>query len=331
MKQNGYHELNPLIRARELELLSGETFERLVQAKTIEETGEILRSTHYAYLVHENFDQDFDKNLLTGQTELLNWLVEAAPEKEIVWVYTMRYTFHNLKVLTKAEALGEDLDHLYLPDGFYSLHTLKEAIRSGTSNQLPASVMETILEVKEHISGSNVLQGIDVIYDRQFLKEQRVLGEKLGYPELLDEIICFIDLTNFVTLARGLQQNRGIPFMTTVLSSSGDIPKNTLLGFAERPQTEFIQFMQQSAYGEILAPALQSDKIDYVQMERCKDNYLTEKYVQAQTQAFGPLPLLAFLNAKEVEQKNLRLIITAKVSGIGLPKIRERMREAYGA
>lgn len=330
MKQTGYHELNPLIRGKELELLNKDVFERLIQASTMEEIGEILKTTHYAYLIYPGFEHDFDKNIEKGQDELYSWLVELVPEKEVVWIYTMRFTFHNLKALTKGEVLGQDFDHLFTPDGFYSLQMLKEAIHTGTSDQLPESVMKSILEVKEYMQESNVLQGIDVIYDRQFLTEQRTLGEKLGYPELLDEIISFIDLTNFITLTRGIQQKRSVPFMTAVLSSSGSIPKETLLPFVEKDGSEFIQFMQKSSYGDVLAPAFQGNKVDLVAMERIKDDSLTGKYQLAQTQAFGPLPLLAFLNAKEVERKNLQLIITGKRSGIETSKIRERLRDIDG-
>lgn len=48
----------------------------------------------------------------------------------------MRYTFHNLKVLTKAEMTNQNLDHLYIDDGFYSLETLKDAIHTQVSNEL---------------------------------------------------------------------------------------------------------------------------------------------------------------------------------------------------
>lgn len=327
MKETGYHELNPLVRGKELELLNKDVFERLLQAETLEEIGEILKSTHYASLIHPGFEHDFEQNLAKSQEQSLTELIELVPEKEVIWVYTMRFTFHNLKVLNKAEVLNQNFDDLYIPDGLYSLKTLKEAIHVESSDQLPDAVMDCIHEVKKYLEESNVLQGIDVICDRYFLREQRRLGEKLGYPELLDEIISFIDLTNFIILARGLQQKRSVPFMTAVLSSSGSIEKEELLTFVDQDVTKLIQFMKQSSYGEILAPALKGDEIDFVQLESIKDNFLTNKYESAQIQAFGPMPLLAFLNAKEVERKNLQLIITGKKSGIKAGAIQERMRD----
>lgn len=329
--KTSYHELNPLIRGRELELLSTEDFERMIQAESAAAVGEILKTTIYSPYIYDGFEQDFEKNLQKDQAKLFSWLKEAAPEPEIVWIYTMRYTFHNLKVLTKAELTGKNLDHLFIYDGFYSLETVKDAIHTQTSAELPQSVMDSIEEVKEYAEESTILQGIDVIYDRHFLKEQRRLGEKLGYQELLDEIIAFIDLTNLTTTARGILQKRTRGFMTAVLSSSGSISKETLLGFVEGDLEIFTSFLLTTDYGELLAPAIKEGKIDLVSAERIKDDYLSSLYQAAQTQAFGPLPLLAFLNAKEIESKNLRLLVVGKRSFFEEEKIRERMRQIYGA
>lgn len=70
----------------------------------------------------------------------------------------MRYTFHNLKVLTKAEMTNQNLDHLYIDDGFYSLETLKDAIHTQVSNELPESIMDSIREVRDYFEESTILQ-----------------------------------------------------------------------------------------------------------------------------------------------------------------------------
>ncbi|WP_416207857.1 V-type ATPase subunit [Enterococcus sp. HY326] len=326
---NSYHELNPLIRTKELELLTQADFDNLLNAPDLQRMGQILHNTHYSDLVYQGFEHKIDQGLAKDQASLFDWLVEVAPEKEVVWIYTMRFTFHNLKVLTKAQVINKNLDHLFVPDGFYSLENLKAAIQSGESDVLPPAVMDSIREVRQYFVEATILQGIDVIYDREFLRQQRILGDQLGYPDLLEEIIAFIDLTNLITLGRGLRQGRTVAFMTTVLSSSGSIEKTDLLQYVEGSLTEFIAFLKETEYGEVIAPAITDNEINFVELEKIKDNYLSDKYLRAQVQAFGPLPLLAFLNTKEVERKNLQLIVTGKRNGIAKEVIRERMRATY--
>lgn len=326
-----YHELNPLIRGKELELLSNETFERLIQASSINEIKEILNTTSYHSTIDERFENDFEQKLANEQSQLFSWLHEVSPEPQIIWIYTMRYTFHNLKVLTKAKMTNKNLNHLFINDGFYSIGTLKDAIQTYMSTELPKSVLASIREVHEYFKESAILQGIDVIYDRYFFEEQRRLGEQLGYQELLKAIISFIDLTNISTMARGIQQRRSLGFMTTVISSFGSIPKEAFLIFVQGEMTDYLAFLEETDYQTMLKPVIHDKEIDLVRFEQIKDNYLSSLYQEAQTQAFGPLPLLALLNAKEIERKNLRVIITGKKNHFSKKCIRERMRQVYDA
>ena len=81
-----YHELNPLIRGRELELISKDTFEQMIQTDSIDSLGEILQSTIYQPYIYEGFDKEFEVNLSQERSKLFQWLKESAPEPEIVWI-----------------------------------------------------------------------------------------------------------------------------------------------------------------------------------------------------------------------------------------------------
>ncbi|GCF92224.1 V-type ATPase subunit C [Enterococcus florum] len=330
MKQYSYHELNPLIRLKELELIPAEMMERLVQAKDVQEVGELLKTTIYAEHVNEDFEDTFEESLSEEQAKLIKELVEIAPDPRIVWVYTMRFTYHNLKAVTKAELLHQDFDDLFIFDGFYTLDQIKSAVKTGVASGLPAEVMNSIQEVKEHFEESNNLQGVDIIFDRVYLRCMRSLGETLDSPELLQEIISFIDFSNIVMLGRGIRQKRSKNFISTVLSSQGSIPKEELLAVVDESFHRFTEFLLTTDYAEVVQPLIKDGEIDLTQLERIRDNYATDHFARAQVQAFGPLPLLALLNAKEVEIKNLRLIIVGKKVGLTEEQLRERMRDSYG-
>lgn len=330
MSQPMYHQLNPLIRLKENELLTPEVFQQLVEANDFKQIENILSGTVYGKYLEDNFEKDFEKSLDQELLTTFSELAEAAPNPDLVWIYTMRYTFHNLKVLTKAFYTENNYDDLYLPDGIYEAEELKHAVETGKSSVLPKSLLKSILEVRDYMEESSIMQGIDVIYDRQFLTEQRRLADELDYPALTKEIIAFIDLTNIGIALRCLAQNRTQGFMSTVLSSSGSIPKDTLMSFAEKDLAAFVDFVKASEYGDLLTPAFESEEIDHGRLELIKDNYLTGLLDGAQTIAFGPLPLLAFLNGKDIEVKNLRLILVGKRSGFTKEQIKERMRMTYG-
>ncbi len=86
--------------------------------------------------------------------------------------------------------------------------------------------------------------------------------------------------------------------------------------------------MKQTGYQEALLPLLQETTIDFAALALVKDDLVTQQFVAAE--ALGPMPLLAFLNAKTLEIQNLRLILVGKRSGFTEEELRERMRY-YGS
>ena len=98
---NSYHTVNPIIRIKENELLSKDTFEQLIQAPNFEKVAEILAPTVYGKYLGENFQYDFEKSLNQELVQTYGELIEIIPNPSLIWLYTMRYTIHNLKVLTK--------------------------------------------------------------------------------------------------------------------------------------------------------------------------------------------------------------------------------------
>ena len=80
--------------------------------------------------------------------------------------------------------------------------------------------------------------------------------------------------------------------------------------------------MKQTGYQEALLPLLQETTIDFAALALVKDDLVTQQFVAAE--ALGPMPLLAFLNAKTLEIQNLRLILVGKRSGFTEEELRER-------
>jgi len=328
MKETAYNQINPLVRLKETELLSNAQYEQLLNAKSINELKEILKNTVYGPYMTSDFTETFEYIYSKEKGKLYEWLYEMAPEPEVITIYTSRATFHNLKVLTKAELTGKNLDHLFIEDGRYSIETLKSAIRTRVSTELPQPLMNAILEVLDYFQESTTLQAIDIIYDRNFLTFQKYLAEALNDQNILAEVTAFIDLTNISTMARGIIQGQHENFLSTVLSSSGSISKVRFLDYTEQTLASFTDFVLTTVYGSLVLPIVsaKTKEMDLVAFEKVKDDYLTSLYDKAKTMAFGPLPLLAFLNAKEVEWKNLRLLLVSKRSNFPIEIVRERMR-----
>lgn len=321
-----YHQLNPIIRLKEMTLLKPQEMEQMIAAKGFAEVEAVLQQTHYQRYLKPDFHERFETYLDEELLKTIKELAELVPDQEILRLYMMPFTFHNLKVLTKESVTGKDYDHLLIEDGFYTIDECRTAIKTGTSEVLPEKTVTTIQEVREYLEGGAVLQGIDIIYDRRYLHEQRRLADEIKIPELQEAVIKMIDLTNITIAARCVLQKRSRSFMEAVLVSVGSIPKEEFLAFADASYSDFLAFLFESDYQEVLRPLIHEQVIDFAGLALLQDNLITESYGQAQTDALGPLPLLAFLNAKVLELQNLRILLVGKRSGFTEEQLRERMR-----
>ena len=79
-------------------------------------------------------------------------------------------------------------------------------------------------------------------------------------------------------------------------------PKKIISLFAETSFTDYLAFLKQTGYQEALLPLLQENTIDFAALALVKDDLVTQQFVAAE--ALGPMPLLAFLNAKTLEIQN---------------------------
>jgi V/A-type H+-transporting ATPase subunit C len=323
-----YHQLNPLIRIKETTLLQPQDWQQLIAADTTQQAMAILQQTTYQRYIGTDFLENFERYLDQELLVTIQELAENCPDPDVLRLAMLPYTFHNLKVLTKEDVTGRDYHHLLIEDGFHTMEELKSAIQTGGSEHLSPKIIETIQAVREYLEGSAVLQGIDIIYDRRLLHEQRRLAEKINIPPLTQAVITAIDLTNITIAARCLLQKRSRNFMAAVLVSVGSIPKEDYLAFADTSLADFIAFLKESDYQEVLLPLLQEHTIDFAALAVLKDDLFTQQFMG--TDALGPMPLLAFLNAKLLEIQNLRLLLVGKRSGFTEEELRERMRE-YGS
>lgn len=323
-----YNQVNPLVRVKESELITKAQWQAIRNANSLESLRQILSGTDYANDVrHKKFYETFEQALNGRRGEFFSWLYSVAPEKSLVDRYTLRYTFHNLKVLTKGELTGQDLDHLFLFDGRFTMDMMKSAVKTQASSVLPEYLLEGIHEVMEYFEEGRILQGIDIIYDRLYLKQIKRISEALGYPEFIKEVEGFIDLVNIAIMSRGIVQKQTLGFLTTVLSSSGSIPKSTYLEYANGDLKQFTSFVLSTSYRSLIEPIVLNGEIQLNKLPSTRDEYLTRFYMSSKTKAFGPLPLLALMNAKEIEEKNLRLYVNGLSNGFSKEILKERTRD----
>ncbi|MEC6747520.1 V-type ATP synthase subunit C [Marinilactibacillus sp. XAAS-LB27] len=332
MKDTAYGSSNVLIRVYENNLLNRGHYDRMLAADSFEDAVNVLRETPYRNDVDRiKEDKDYDTMLMNELHQTFDELFKISPNKALVEVFGLRYAYHNLKVLFKEEFTEQDLDHLFIPIGRYDISELRQAVRTGASDVLPQPYLDSINEVQMDYDEYQNTQSIDIILDRRFFSHMRILADETGEQGIPEMVETFIDFQNLSTLTRAMKQNRTRNFLVTILSSSGSIPKADLVDIANKDMSTAANTLKNTKYKSIIEASVDSDtnEISPVKLDFEIDNAYMKMMQDAKLKSFGPLPIAAFIYAKETEVKNLRLILSGKENGVSADGIRERMRLNY--
>ncbi len=332
MKDTAYGSSNVLIRVYENDLLTRSHFERMLASHSFEEAVNVLRETPYRNDVDRiKEDKNYDSMFMNELHQTFDEMFKIVPNKELVELLGLRYAYHNLKVLFKEEITRQDFSELFIPIGRYPLAELRQAVRTGKSEVLPVEYMDSIHEVTtDYVEYKNV-QAVDIILDRRYFTHLRLLADQTKEDRIPELIETLIDHNNLSTLVRAMKQKRTRNFLITILSSSGSIPKEKLVALAAEGFTSVIQYYKTTKYYNLIDRCVDSTTGDLssVKVDYETDNAYMERMREARLQSFGPMPVVAYLYAKEIEVKNLRLVLSGKENRVSAENIRERMRLNY--
>lgn len=323
MEDTLFANLNTFIRIKELDFLSKEQFEAILKSKSLEQALQLLKSTIYA-----DVSLAYEKALNAHLVQVYQEVIAEVPEHDVTDIFSLVYVYHNLKVLLKTELTGLSLDHLLLPVGRYTLEELTHAVKMSTSDTLPDSLLQAIEHVKLEYAEYQRIEAIDILLDRAYFEHLIYCAHRLNVPFICDMVYAWIDLYNSNVLLRLAHQPFSRSYLTSVLSDNGHIPLNQLIDLAMSKRLDSVYATLMSApYAQALE--IEKENFNAFMVEKNRDSVVHYYLQQAKLEPFGVLPILAYLYYKEMEIKNLRLMLSAKENGIDEQTIRERMRPVY--
>lgn len=334
MHDTEYKGINTLIRVAETKLLTRDDYERMLRAENLSDALEVLKSTEYSFDDKEILStKDFDSFLIARLQNVYKELYEMTPNSEVVQIYSLRYSYHNLKVLIKQTLKQLDLEHLLIPIGKYSILTLRNLVKTRQSEILNPIMVEAVQEAFNDYETFGRIEAIDVFMDTYFYKHIRAISDRLNNSTISKVVDVKIDLDNLSTVIRSLNQNKSRSFLHTVLSSSGSIPKQTIIDAADQGKAALSELYLSQPYAKYLDPIFADTKSDFNPMvlDLIIEQIIHELMDEGKYQAFGPMPVVAYIFAVEREITNIRLILVGKDNQIHEDIIRERMRPIYGS
>ncbi|MFO7951304.1 MAG: V-type ATP synthase subunit C [Bacillota bacterium] len=319
------------VKALETRLLNQSQFERMINSTSAEEALKVLSESDYAAAITEMADIHEFEPVLTDELQYAyDVVMKIAPLPELIGMLALRYDVHNLKVLFKAKFLGIKSE-LLIPIGSLDLGKLENIVEEGDFRDLPEKLRRAADKITEDFLVNRNPQVIDLTLD-QVLYDQLINDAREYRNCFLENLfIRQIDLTNLKTLIRVKHMGMGHEFLRSVLLPHGSISTDRFATMIEEPLESIISMLAISDYAELVSEGVRewSEKGSASLLEKLSDNYITAYLQQGKWEPFGVEPLVGYLWAKEIEVKNIRIVLVGKINKLPSDSIRERIRNVY--
>ena len=316
----------------ETRLLDKSKIERMIDAPSAEEALKILGETEYANILGKvKRANDYEYILSNELKRVYDLMYELCPVKEVVDLMSIKYKYHNLKVLLKGKFLSKDFSNLLIDLGIEDLKALKSIIDLDNFDDLKGNTKKAVMEVIKDFEKNKDPQQIDIIIDRYMFEELKEIKKNLNYKFTDKLVLAIIDWTNIRTLIRLKKQGKGREFAAKVLISGGAIEKDTLISIINENPEGIIAKLSHTIYGDLIKEGIEGFKETNSAslLEKLSDNYIMDLMKGAKLVTFGPDRLLSYIYAKETEIKIIRIIMVGKLNNIAEEVIRERLRDSY--
>ena len=316
----------------ETKLLDKPKVERMIEAPSASEVLRILNETEYAN-VSSNIKrpEDYEEILTAELKRVYDLVYEISPVKEVVKIMSLKYDYHNVKVLLKAKVLGKDFSSMLIKLGNIDLQEIKRKIDGDNLKSLNGTIGKGVQEAMKVFEETKDPQKIDIIIDKYMYKELVEIKNSLNYKFIDNLVKAMIDSTNIITLLRIKKQNKGRDFASEVIVEGGAIDSSKLVSLLNESPENIMAKLQSTIYSDLVKEGFEG----YIQtesaslLEKLSDNYIMDLMKDSKLVTFGPEKILSYIYAKETEIKIIRIIMVGKLNNIAEEVIRERLRDIY--
>ena len=328
LKDTDYLFISSYLRCRERNLLTSARMDRMIDAPSAADAAKVLQEIGYGEFSPSS-DRELGAALSAEREKLFQDLYRYVPDKAVVDVFKVKYDYHNIKTMLKAQAMGTDGRRLLVDAGRVPAEDLARAVEEGDWGKLPEKLRAAAQEAGEVISTTGDPQLGDFILDRAYYAEMLSAAEETGSAFLASYVRASIDAANLRSAVRTLRMKKGGDFLRKVLFEGGNVPTGAILTAALGGRLEDLyRTTDLRAATEAGSEAVRTGG-SLTKFERLCDDAVTAAAAKAKSVPFGVEAVIGYLVAKEIEFTAVRVIMSGRMAGIGGETIRERLREAY--
>lgn len=332
MKDIQYNIVNTRIRTFEDQLLKSDVYERMLTAESGEEVFNLLQDTPYGDFMNEETSvYEFEAVLNAEQKRMYETLYAISPNRLVIDLSTLRYDYQNLKVLVKEKYTKEDLSSLLLPFGSTPLSELTDLVENRSNPNVHEQMNACIQEVFQYIEDYHEHHAIDIIFDNHYWQHMCAISKEESRGDISEIVKRNIDIFNISTILRSHFMGRHLGFISAVLAEGGRLPVDNLIDSIGQSLDDFVEYLKGTPYKKLIEISYEEfiNEKTLNSFDIRKDNFMMGKLKERKIVPFGPTAIIGYIYAKEIEIKNLRILLVGKINHLPEKTLRSRVRDIY--
>ena len=332
MVEKLYLDIIPKIRVYEKRLIDNVKFNRMLDLENIDEVFKFLSETVYGENISDDINiYNYEQVLSLEFGRLFKSLKDIFDNKELINIFLKKYKYNNIKLMLKAKLLNVDLGDILFNIEDFDNEFIYTAIKTENYSSLPDEIGDLVKKTLKDFEENKDPQRIDILIDKIMFGELLKESKNISSDFLTKYIQILIDVFNVKTLFRIKNLNLNRALFDDVIVSGGNIALSNLkMIFSEPKENILNRFSMTNMYKHIkegLENYVNNDDLNILDKEL--DDYLMEYLKNAKIITTGLAPIIGYINAKENEIKNIRIVLVGKINNVDSDSIKRRLRKNY--
>ena len=316
-----------MLRAREPRMLSAERAENMIDASAFEDAVRILTDLGYEDL-SQMTAKEIDSFLNRRRDDVFAEISRMSPDREIVDLFRIKYDYHNVKVLIKAEAMNASSDGLFSEAGRMPSAELKRLYSEEKYGFLPGKLGTAAETAKSILSRTSNPQLADFELDRSYFSELKEIADRSENEFLAGYVKLLIDAANLKSAVRTKRMGKSSELLKEAWIPGGSVDSGDILS-ADDPE-KLIRLFGSAGLGKAAELGVEAGNGGKLTgFELACDNAVTGYLKNAKRVTYGSEVVAGYLAAAENEITAVRMILTGKLAGVRGEVLKERLRELY--
>ncbi|AEF96176.1 V-type ATP synthase subunit C [Methanotorris igneus] len=335
---------NARIRSMEARLLSEDKLNELIEAGGINELIGFLDDTEYGPYISEVMNElndpiAIEKALNMHLADVYQTLSNISPDeaKKTLNLLAKKFDIKNIKTLLRAKFVGlneEETFKLLIPLGTIPVNKLRELSETKSVDEVVSGLEGTeyapvLSEALAKFEQTGNLLPLELALDKYLLEKLwKTVGIEGKEKDLFKEFVGrMVDIESIKVILRGKADKLPSDVLSEYLVNIGyELAPWKLKELADADSIEgVVSSLEGTVYAQILADAMEEyEKTKSVYaFEKALDKYLVELGKKLSLRKpFGVGPIIGFITAKELEIRNLKIIIKGKLENLPPNQIR---------